>query len=86
MTTNASDRVKCTVCQRPRHSLKARKSKLNPMMQMWLCGECIEAKREPKFLVILMARQRPLPEDQEKDCIRNHRYYGDKILAEEITV
>lgn len=82
-----NDRVKCTVCQRPRHSLKSRKSKLNPAMQMWVCGECIEAKREPRFLIILIARDERLGGMKAvRDYIRNHRYYGDKIKAEEIVV
>jgi hypothetical protein len=58
-------------------------------MQMWLCGECIEAKREPRFLVILRARNQSVLTPEEKkvlrDCIRNHKYYGNKITAEEIT-
>lgn len=87
MTTN---QIKCTVCQRPRHSLKARKSRLKPDMQMWLCGECIEARREPRFLVVLIARNdrsRLSPDVKEalRDCIVKHKYYGEKITAEEIT-
>jgi hypothetical protein len=85
MTTNATDKVKCTACQRPRHSLKPRKSKLNPSMQMFLCGECLEAKREPRWLIILIARDERLGGFKAvRDHIRNRKYFGDKITADEI--
>lgn len=77
--------VKCTVCRRQRHTLRPRKSKLNPSMQMFLCNECFEAKREPRFLVVLIARDPNMGGIRAvRDYIRNHRYYGDKIKAEEI--
>lgn len=72
----------CTVCRRHRATLKPRKSKLNPSMILLLCNECLESKREPRFLVILTARQDGL--DTVRDYIRNQRYYGDKIKAEEL--
>lgn len=75
----------CTVCRRVRHNLKLRKSKLKPDMPMFLCGECYEAKREPRFLVILTARDREHGGlERARDYIRNHRYYGDKIRLEEV--
>lgn len=77
--------IACTVCRRHRYQLKPRKSKLRPEMQMWLCNECIEAKREPRFLVILVARDKKKGGlEVVRDYIRNHRYYGDKIKAEEL--
>jgi hypothetical protein len=82
---NQNEALRCTVCRRPKASLRTRKSKLNPGMSLLLCNECFEEKREPRFLIILIAR------DQNRgglravrDYIRNHRYYGEKIKAEEI--
>src|SRR5689334_2557284 len=84
LTTSVTN-AKCTVCQRQRHTLRLRKSKLNPNMQMFLCNECFDAKREPRFLVILIARDRQHGGlEKVRDYIRNHKYYGDKIRAEEL--
>lgn len=77
--------LKCTVCRRHKANLRHRKSKLKPGMSLFLCSECFEAKREPRFLVILVARD---SKDgglvKVRDYIRNHRYYGEKIRAEEL--
>jgi hypothetical protein len=52
---------------------------------MFLCGECFEAKREPRFAVILVARDREHDGlARAREYIRNHRYYGDKIRADEL--
>lgn len=50
---------------------------------MFLCNECFEAKREPRFLIVLLARQDG-GLTTVKDYIRNQRYFGDKIRAEEL--
>lgn len=78
--------LQCTVCRRHRANLRPRKSKLLPGGQtMFLCNECFEAKREPRYVVILVARDRKNGGlEKVRDYIRNHRYYGDKIRAEEL--
>jgi hypothetical protein len=54
-------------------------------MQLFLCTECFEAKREPRFLVILVARDKKNGGlEKVRDYIRHHRYYGDKIRADEL--
>jgi hypothetical protein len=87
--TNKTNLV-CTVCRQHRAHLRTRKSKLNPGLPLLLCNDCFENKREPRYLVILTYR------DKTKDAagidgptrarpyIRAKRYYGDKILAEEL--
>lgn len=84
--TQENDALKCTVCRRHRANLRTRKSKLRPEMPvMFLCSECFEAKREPRYLVILVARDaKNGGMERARDYIRNHRYYGDKIRAEEL--
>lgn len=85
MTTPTRTDLKCTVCRRHRANLRLRKSKLKPGMSMFLCNECFEEKREPRFLVILVARDKKDGGlEKVRDYIRNHRYYGDKIRAEEL--
>lgn len=83
MTTTRAD-LKCTVCKRHRANLRARKSKLMPGMSMFLCNECFDAKREPRFAVIMVARDPQQGLAVVRDYIRNHRYYGEKIRAEEL--
>lgn len=51
---------------------------------MFLCNECFEGKREPRFAVIMVARDPEQGLTVVRDYIRNHRYYGDKIRAEEL--
>lgn len=81
MTTRTD--LTCTVCRKHKANLRARKSKLMPgMPTMFLCGECFEAKREPRFAVIMVARSQGVA--AVRDYIRGHRYYGDKIKAEEL--
>jgi hypothetical protein len=80
--TKAKD-TQCMVCRRPRHTLRPRKSKLKPNTILLLCNECFEAGREPRYLVVLMARKDGVA--AVRDYIRGHKYYGDKILLEEIT-
>lgn len=76
----------CTVCRRHRATLRPRKSKLMPGMPiMFLCNECFEAKREPRFAIILVARDKKNGGlDKVRDYIRNQRYYGEKIRADEL--
>ena len=83
METPRTD-LRCTVCRRHRARLRPRKSKLMPGMAMFLCNECFEAKREPRFAVIMVARDPEQGLVAVRDYIRNHRYFGDKIKAEEL--
>ena len=69
----------CTVCQKHKHQLRARKSKLNQGMQMYLCNDCFAGKYEPRWLVILVG-QRDGP-DAVQDYLVNHKYIGAEIPA-----
>lgn len=80
--TTSKTELECTVCRKQKFSLRPRKSKLMPSMPMFLCNECFDGKREPRFLVIMVARRDGVA--AVRDYIRNHRYYGDKIRVEEI--
>lgn len=73
----------CTVCQKHRANLRPRKSKLTggPMV---LCNACFEGKLEPRWAVILVARDPKRGLADVRDYIRNHKYNGEKIRAEEI--
>jgi len=82
MTTRTD--MTCTVCRRHKAQLRARKSKLMPDTAMWLCNECFDAKREPRWAVIMVARDPEQGLKVVKDYIKSHRYFGDKITANEI--
>ena len=83
--TQARTDLTCTVCGRHRASLRPRRSKLLTNITLFLCNECFEAKREPRFAVIMVARDKKNGGlEKVRDYIRNHRYYGDKIRAEEL--
>lgn len=85
MTTPRTD-LQCTVCRKHKANLRPRKSKLIPSLPvMFLCGECYEAKREPRFAVIMVARDPNQGLPVVRDYIRQHRYFGEKITAEELT-
>jgi hypothetical protein len=75
---------KCTVCRRAKHQLRSRQSKLNKKATLLLCQECFDTKKEPRGFVILFARANGV--SSVKEYIIGHRYYGDKITAEEIVV
>lgn len=76
--------MNCTVCRQSKFTLRPRKSKLMPNMAMFLCNECFEARREPRFAIILVARDPNQGLSVVRDYIRQHRYTGDKIRADEL--
>lgn len=55
-----------------------------PGLPLFLCNECFEEKREPRFVVIMVARDPEQGLVAVRDYIRHHRYFGDKIKAEEL--
>jgi hypothetical protein len=51
-------------------------------MNLLLCKECEEGRREPRWLIILVGRK-----DGPKrvvEHIKHHRYVGEDILAKEL--
>lgn len=55
-----------------------------PMMPMFLCNDCFEGGFEPRFAIIMVARDPAQGLPVVRDYIRKHRYSGDKIRAEEL--
>jgi hypothetical protein len=73
----------CTVCKKPKFSLRQRKSKLIPGgKQMFLCDECFKNKREPRWAIILVARSEG--HEAVSDWIKNNRYVGEPILLSDL--
>jgi len=72
----------CTVCKQQKNKLHARKSRLWPAVDLFLCGDCNDAKREPRFVIILAGRTNGI--DSIKDYINKHRYVGKPIEVSEL--
>lgn len=72
--------MKCSSCGKDKNSLTPKKSKLSGT-QIFLCTECIEKKREPRYLIIIYGRANGF--DSVAEYVKQQRYVGDKILAEE---
>jgi hypothetical protein len=82
MKTDETTAVSCTVCKKQKSVLRPRKSKLISTMSMWLCNDCFDGKKEPRFAVLLVARQSGV--ESVRDYIRTRRYEGDKITLDEL--
>ena len=79
--------VPCAVCRAPKFQLRRRKSVLIPGMQLFLCNDCFESKREPKFAIILRARELVQQGESLKEVeafLRDYRYVGDEIKATDL--
>lgn len=74
--------VRCTGCNKFGQELKRLNSKVLKGSQMFLCAECIEAKREPRGYLILAAREHGVSFVQS--WIKNRRYTGEEITAREL--
>lgn len=72
----------CSSCNKQRKDLHPRKSKLITSMTLYLCDECIKAKREPRFAIILHGRSHGF--DSVSSYISQRRYVGEEILAKEL--
>lgn len=72
----------CQSCGKQRNELHPKRSRLMAGMTLVLCNECIKAKMEPRFLIILVGRQEGPAKVAE--YIKNHRYVGREITAREL--
>lgn len=73
----------CSVCQENRHEVHARKSRLMPGAKLFLCNECLAAKREPRHIIVIVGRG-PDGWNIVKDYIKNRRYVGREISTHEL--
>lgn len=72
----------CSSCDKQKANLHTKKSRLMPGMTLYMCDECVKAKREPRYVIVLAARQHGVA--LIKDYIVGRRYVGDDILGREI--
>lgn len=72
----------CSVCKRNRAEVHPKKSKLMPDMKLLLCNDCLENKREPRFVIVLHGRANGFA--AIAPYIKAHRYVGEEISAHEL--
>lgn len=70
--------AKCAVCQKNKHQLRARRSKLN-QQTMFVCNTCFDRKLEPRWLIIVTGQDEGI--DFVQEYLVKHRYVGDEITA-----
>lgn len=74
----------CQSCDQQKASLKSRKSRLEPGIQLLICQTCIDAKREPRWIIILHGRKNGA--NSVATYITKRRYVGSEITASELIV
>lgn len=79
LSLNQKSSMVCTVCQKHKHQLRPRKSKLSPGMQMYLCNNCFTNKYEPRWLVILVGQSEGI--EAVQDYLLTKKYVGEEISA-----
>lgn len=75
---NPTSGAKCAVCQKNKHQLRNRRSRLNNR-PMFVCNDCFAGKYEPRWLIILTAQDEGVAAVQ--DYLLNHKYVGAEIPA-----
>lgn len=72
----------CSVCSQQRANLVVKNSKLLAGMKLYLCSQCLEEGREPRYLIILVGRSKGTTSVSK--YIKDKKYHGDEILASEL--
>lgn len=72
----------CYSCGKQKNELSLRKSALIPGVNLMMCATCIESKYEPRWVIILAARQNDTK--YVRDYIIKRRYLGKDILGAEL--
>lgn len=89
MSTTVTEGMICTSCKKPKAQLKQKKSKVLPGVQMYLCQDCLDNKREPRGFLILAGREAVLrgenPVETLAYWIKAERYVGQPITLRELS-
>lgn len=76
--------VNCYSCSKVKNKLSVKKSSLFPILNLLMCETCINAKYEPRWVIILAGRQNGM--DAVRDFVIKKRYVGNDISASELLV
>lgn len=74
--------MKCYSCNKQKNGLHPKKSELLHGVISLLCQTCIDAKYEPRWVIVLAARSKGA--DTVREFIIKRRYLGNEILANEL--
>jgi hypothetical protein len=74
--------MKCYSCQKNKNELHPSKSQIINGVVTMMCQTCIDSKFEPRWVIVLGARQNG-PESV-RDYIKKRRYIGKEITGEEL--
>ena len=77
------DRLLCYSCNKNKNKLNSKKSSLLNINLM-MCETCIDAKFEPRWVLILAGRQ--FGAEHVKEFIQKKRYVGQEISASELLI
>jgi hypothetical protein len=77
------DRLLCYSCNKNKNKLNSKKSSLLNINLM-MCETCIDAKFEPRWVLILAGRQ--FGAEHVKEFIQKRRYVGQEISASELLI
>lgn len=75
----------CQSCGKNKNDLTTKKSSLLSGINLFMCATCIENKFEPRWVIILAARQNEDP-SVVRDFIVKKRYIGRDISGSELIV
>ena len=75
----------CQSCGKNKNDLTTKKSSLLSGINLFMCATCIENKFEPRWVIILAARQNEDP-SVVRDFIVKRRYIGRDISGSELIV
>jgi len=74
--------MKCFSCSKSKNELHPKKSELLNGVVSFMCQTCIDARFEPRWVVVLAGRSNG--PDSVKEFITKKRYIGNEILANEL--
>jgi protein-arginine kinase activator protein McsA len=74
--------MNCYSCGKNKNELHPKKSEILNGVVIMICQACIDAKFEPRWVIVLGGRQKG--SDHVRDYIVKRRYIGNEILANEL--
>jgi len=74
--------MNCFSCKKDKNQLYPKKSDILDNITHYMCKSCIDAKYEPRWVIVLAGRSSGF--DSVRDYILNHRYVGVEITAQEL--
>ena len=72
----------CFSCGKSKNELHPKKSEILSGVQLLMCSVCVEAKYEPRWVIILAGRQKGT--EHVREYIIKRLYVGKPISAEEL--